>query len=72
MFDVFQFEIAPEEGTEQVLRGSTPNECHLQLILTINAAMYVSNMFYFSPLEHYTTFYFFLFFFMLALLRLYS
>ncbi|XP_025102061.1 transforming growth factor beta regulator 1-like isoform X2 [Pomacea canaliculata] len=37
--DLPEFEIAPEEGTEQVLRGSTPNECHLQLILTINAAI---------------------------------
>ena len=36
---LFQFEIAPEEGTEQVFRGSTPTECHMQLLEAINAAV---------------------------------
>ena len=36
---LFQFEIAPEEGTEQVFRGSTPTECHVQLLEAINAAV---------------------------------
>ncbi|KAK7497148.1 hypothetical protein BaRGS_00011678 [Batillaria attramentaria] len=34
-----EFEIAPEEGTEQVFRGTTPNECHVQLQQAINAVV---------------------------------
>lgn len=37
--DIPEFEIAPEEGTEQVFRGSTPNECHSHLLQSINAAL---------------------------------
>ncbi|XP_076457807.1 transforming growth factor beta regulator 1-like [Babylonia areolata] len=37
--DLPEFEIAPEEGTEQVFRGSTPNECHVQLLQAINGSL---------------------------------
>ncbi|KAL8587199.1 hypothetical protein ACOMHN_013285 [Nucella lapillus] len=37
--DLPEFEIAPEEGTDRVFRGSTPNECHVKLLQAINAAL---------------------------------
>ncbi|KAK7091985.1 transforming growth factor beta regulator 1-like [Littorina saxatilis] len=37
--DIPEFEIAPEEGTDQVFRGATPTHCLTQLLQAVNAAV---------------------------------
>ena len=38
---VVQFEISPEDTAERTFTGSTPSECHKQLLEAINESRYV-------------------------------